>query len=121
MKETEEYGFEKVRSEQAALGTAIRKLLTSRGYKSVAAEGFQAPGVVVSYTADPDIKSGKKFKDSGMQIASGVPLELNEGGDFMSFRLGLFGLDKIHDVEGTREKLRRVLDSPMFKGMTARL
>lgn len=77
---------------------------------------MKAPGVVVSYTTDPDIKSGKKFAAAGMQIAGGVPLELGEGKDYMSFRIGLFGLDKIHNPERTVERLRAVLDSPEFKG-----
>lgn len=120
MKETEEYGFDKVLEEQWALGTLIRELLASRGFESVAAPGFEAPGVVVSYTSDPDIKNGKKFKDLGLQIAAGVPLELNEGKGYMSFRIGLFGLDKIHNPERTHERLRKVLDSPHFKRVTSK-
>jgi len=110
MKETEDYGFDKVREEQMVLGTKIRALLESKGYKSVAAEGFKAPGVVVSYTSDPDIKSGKKFKENGMQIANGVPLEVDEGSDFSTFRIGLFGLDKLHNCDRTVENLAKVLE-----------
>jgi aspartate aminotransferase-like enzyme len=121
MKETELYGFQKCYDEQLELGRKVRQLLASRGYKSVAAQGFGAPGVVVSYTTDPDVKSGKKFRDSGMQIAAGVPLELGEGSGYMSFRIGLFGLDKIHNAERTCERLRQVIDKPTFKTLTSRL
>lgn len=121
MKETEDYGFENCFDEQVELGRQMRDLLESRGYKSVAAAGFQAPGVVVSYTSDPEIKSGKKFKDAGMQIAAGVPLELHEGSGYMSFRIGLFGLDKIHAPGETCAKMAAVLDSPAFRRSTSRL
>ncbi|RXV65048.1 alanine--glyoxylate aminotransferase family protein [Burkholderia stabilis] len=113
MKETEAYGFEKVRAEQLELGKRIRSLLADKGFKSVAAEGFQAPGVVVSYTDDDGIRSGKKFADVGLQIAAGVPLQCDEPEDFKTFRLGLFGLDKLHDVDGAvarfTDALNRVL------------
>ncbi len=100
IKETEAYGFEKVSAEQLELGKRIRSLLVGKGFKSVAAEGFQAPGVVVSYTDDDGIRTGKKFADVGLQVAAGVPLQCDEPGDFKTFRIGLFGLDKLHDVEG---------------------
>jgi len=100
IEETEAYGFEKVRAEQLELGKRIRSLLVEKGFKSVAAEGFQAPGVVVSYTTDDGIRSGKKFADVGLQVAAGVPLQCDEPADFKTFRIGLFGLDKLHDVEG---------------------
>lgn len=99
MKETEAYGFEKVRAEQQALGDRVRALLAARGFKSVAAAGFQAPGVVVSYTDDAEIQNGKKFAAQGMQIAAGVPLQCDEPDDYRTFRLGLFGLDKLHDID----------------------
>jgi len=99
MRETEAYGFEKVRAEQQQLGDKVRAMLVRRGFKSVAAEGFQAPGVVVSYTDDPEIQSGKKFMAQGLQTAAGVPLQCDEGADFQSFRIGLFGLDKLHHVD----------------------
>jgi len=99
--ETQEYGFEKVRDEQIALGAAIRKSLESRGFRSVAAEGFQAPSVVVSFTDDDLIKNGSKFAAAGVQIAAGVPLECGEGPDYKSFRIGLFGLDKLHHIDRT--------------------
>ena len=110
MLETRAYGFDKVRDEQLALGTQVRALLASRGFASVAAEGFAAPGVVVSYTSDPDIQSSKKFRDVGLQTASGVPLQCDEGPEFKSFRIGLFGLDKWHNVERTVGQLAAALD-----------
>jgi aspartate aminotransferase-like enzyme len=113
MVETRDYGFEKLRGAQWALGNAVRAELKSRGIKSVAAEGFGAPGVVVSFTDDPDIQTGKKFLAAGVQIAAGVPLQVGEGEAYRSFRLGLFGLDKLYDVEGTVARVRRALDAAM--------
>ncbi len=110
MKETEAYGFDKVKAEQQELGDQVRALLTSRGFKSVAAEGFQAPGVVVCYTDDPEIKTGKKFAAQGLQIAAGVPLQCDEPADFQTFRIGLFGLDKLHNVARSVANLERALD-----------
>jgi aspartate aminotransferase-like enzyme len=110
IKETEEYGFDKVRAEQLELGARIRALLAGKGFRSVAAEGFQAPGVVVCYTDDDDIRSGKKFAEAGMQIAAGVPLQCDEPADFKTFRIGLFGLDKLHDVDAAVERFARALD-----------
>jgi aspartate aminotransferase-like enzyme len=101
MAEAENFGFEKLRAAQQELGRKVRALLAAKGIKSVAAEGFQAPGVVVSYTQDPDIQSGKKFLAAGLQTAAGVPLECDEGADFKTFRIGLFGLDKLYNVERT--------------------
>lgn len=99
MLETEAYGFAKVCEEQKELGRQVRAFLVARGFPSVAAEGFQAPGVVVSYTTDPDIQTGKKLIAAGVQIAAGVPLQCDEGPDFRTFRIGLFGLDKLHAPE----------------------
>jgi aspartate aminotransferase-like enzyme len=110
MKETKEYGFAKVKAEQELLGKKVRTLFESRGLKSVAAEGFKAPGVVVSYTTDPDIQSSKKFLAEGLQTAAGVPLQCDEGADFMTFRVGLFGLDKWHNVDKTLAHLTGALD-----------
>ncbi|MCU9840028.1 aminotransferase class V-fold PLP-dependent enzyme [Ruegeria sp. WL0004] len=110
MAETRDYGFDKLREAQWALGNGVRALLKGKGIVSVAAEGFGAPGVVVSYTSDPDIQNGKKFAALGMQIAAGVPLQCDEPADFRTFRLGLFGLDKLYDVDGTIDRLKRVLD-----------
>ncbi len=111
MLETKEYGFEKVREEQLALGIGVRTMLAERGIKSVAAKGFEAPGVVVSYTADPDMQNGKKFAAQGMQIAAGVPLMCDEPEGFSTFRLGLFGLDKLHNLETAIGKIEVALDA----------
>lgn len=111
MKEMDSYGYDKVRAEQQELGNRVRALFASKGIKSVAAEGFQAPGVVVSYTDDDGIRTGKKFADAGLQIAAGVPLQCDEGDDFKTFRVGLFGLDKLHDIERTVSTLAKALDS----------
>ena len=111
MKETEAYGFEKVRDEQQELGDRVRELLAERGFKSVAAPGFEAPGVVVSYTDDPGIKAGSKFAQEGLQIAAGVPLQCDEPDDFQTFRLGLFGLDKLHNIDRTVASLEGALNN----------
>ncbi|MCC7069188.1 MAG: alanine--glyoxylate aminotransferase family protein, partial [Burkholderiales bacterium] len=110
MLESERYGFERLRAEQIALGERVRALFEGRGLPSVAAPGFKAPGVVVSYTDDPGLQSGKKFLAEGLQTAAGVPLQCDEGSDFSTFRIGLFGLDKWHDVERTVAPLVRALD-----------
>lgn len=110
MNETAAYGFDKVRAEQQELGDKVRALLTKRGFKSVAAEGFQAPGVVVSYTDDDGIQSSKKFVEAGLQTAAGVPLQCDERADFKTFRVGLFGLDKLHNIERTVANLEKALD-----------
>lgn len=101
MLEMERYGFDKIRDEQQALGDRVRALLAAQGYPSVAADGFAAPGVVVSYTEYPEIQSGKKFIGLGLQTAAGVPLQCDEPADYRTFRVGLFGLDKLHDIERT--------------------
>ncbi|MDO6796845.1 aminotransferase class V-fold PLP-dependent enzyme [Shimia thalassica] len=110
MLETKEYGFDKLRDAQWALGNGVRAMLAEKGIKSVAADGYGAPGVVVSYTSDPAIQNGSKFAAEGMQIAAGVPLACDEPDGFMTFRLGLFGLDKLYDVDGTLGRLKAVLD-----------
>ena len=110
MNETKDYGFERLKTSQWALGTAVRDMLAAKGVVSVAADGYGAPGVVVSYTADADIQNGKRFAAEGMQIAAGVPLQCDEPADFRTFRLGLFGLDKLYDVDGTVARLARVID-----------
>ena len=109
MLETEAYGFAKVRQEQIELGRQVRLLLAQAGYPSVAAPGFEAPGVVVSYTTDPDIQSSKKFLAAGLQTAAGVPLQCDEPVDFRTFRIGLFGLEKWHHVDRTIGHLRAAL------------
>jgi aspartate aminotransferase-like enzyme len=111
MEETAAYGFDKVRAEQQELGNKVRALLESKGFKSVAAEGFQAPGVVVSYTNDDGIQSSKKFAAAGLQTAAGVPLQCDERADFKTFRVGLFGLDKLHNIERTVANLDKALDA----------
>ena len=110
IKETEAYGFDKVKVEQQQLGDRVRKHLSDKGMKSVAAPGFEAPGVVVYYTDDPEIQSGRKFAEQGLQIAAGVPLQCDEQDDFRTFRLGLFGLDKLHNIDRTVDTLIRALD-----------
>ena len=111
MLETEDLGFDKLKAAQLELGSKVRAMLAERGIKSVAADGFGAPGVVVSYTDDADIKSGAKFVAQGMQIAAGVPLMCDEPSDYSSFRLGLFGLDKLADVDAAVAALSETLDT----------
>jgi aspartate aminotransferase-like enzyme len=110
IKETEAMGFDAAKAAQWALGRAVRALLEARGVVSVAAKGFQAPGVVVSFTADPDVQNGSKFKALGYQIAAGVPLQVGEGAEFRTFRLGLFGLDKLKNLDGTLARLQAAVD-----------
>jgi len=110
MAEMESFGFEKAKDAQQELGGRIRTLMVRKGFPSVAAKSFEAPGVVVSYTKDPDIQSGKKFLDQGMQVASGVPLKCDEPADFQTFRIGLFGLDKIGNIERTISIFEKTLD-----------
>lgn len=110
MLETKEYGFERLREAQWALGSGVRSMLADKGIKSVAEDGFGAPGVVVSYTTDPNVQNGSKFAAEGMQIAAGVPLACDEPDGFMTFRLGLFGLDKLYAVEATLARLQATLD-----------
>lgn len=108
MNEIEAYGLEKVRDEQQALGDGVRALLEEFGYRSVAAPGFAAPGVVVSYTRDAGIVG--KFAEAGLQVAGGVPLMCDEGDEFQTFRIGLFGLEKLHDRERSLAHLRGALE-----------
>ena len=110
MLETRTYGFSRLKEAQWKLGEGVRGMLAAKQVASVAAEGFGAPGVVVSSTDDPEIQNGKKFTAEGMQIAAGVPLQVGEGPEFRTFRLGLFGLDKLYDVPGTLGRLQAVVD-----------
>ncbi len=110
MAETEAYGFDQVKDDQAELGRRVRETLAARGIVSVAADGFGAPGVVVSFTSDGDVKNGSKFAAAGMQIAGGVPLQVGERDDFSTFRLGLFGLDKLQNIDRTVASLDAALD-----------
>ncbi|MBD9528210.1 aminotransferase class V-fold PLP-dependent enzyme [Paracoccus sp. PAR01] len=111
MEETRDLGFDAARDAQWRLGNAVRAELANRGLRSVAADGFAAPGVVVCYTDEPEIQNGKRFLAEGYQIAAGVPLQVGEGENFRSFRIGLFGLDKLKDVEGTLDRLRPGFDA----------
>ncbi len=111
MQETRAMGFAAAKAAQWELGEAVRALLAAKGARSVAAEGFQAPGVVVSYTDDPDVQTGAKFREQGLQIAAGVPLQVGEGAAFKTFRIGLFGLDKLADVPGTVARLERAVEA----------
>ena len=110
MQETRDYGFDKVRAEQIELGAKVRELFERRGIRSVAAEGFKAPGVVVSYTADPEMQNSKKFLALGLQTAAGVPLQCDEPAGFSTFRVGLFGLEKLHNIERSVGQLALALD-----------
>ena len=120
MQETQSYGFAKVKQEQHELGQQVRNLLASRGFKSVAAEGFQAPGVVVSYTQDADIHNSKKFLSLGLQTAAGVPLQCDEPKDFMTFRIGLFGLEKLHNPARSVKQLAQALDEMGYLPIAAK-
>jgi len=109
MFEARDVGFAKLQEAQLELGRGARAMLARRGFPSVAAAGFEAPGVVVSYADDPGVIDGSKFAATGLQISAGVPLQCDEGPDFKTFRLGLFGLDKLKDVEGTVRRLEDAL------------
>ena len=111
MLETRAMGFAEAKAAQWALGAGVRAMLAARGAQSVAAEGFAAPGVVVSYTDDADIQNGSRFRAEGLQIAAGVPLQVGEGAEFRTFRLGLFGLDKLRDIDATLARLVPALDA----------
>ena len=111
MKETQGLGFEAMKEAQIDLGNKIRSILEEHGYKSVAADGYKSPGVIVSYTNDPAIKSGAKFSQAGMQIAGGVPLKCGEPEDFSTFRIGLFGLDKLTNIQRTVETFASTLST----------
>jgi aspartate aminotransferase-like enzyme len=119
MLESRAYGFERLRTAQWALGTRVRALLAQHGLRSVAAEGFQAPGVVVSYTDDAGLHTGKAFAAVGVQSAAGVPLQCDEGADFKTFRLGLFGLDKLHDAAAATARLERALQQVLGEARAA--
>lgn len=110
MAEAESRGFENLRTAQQTLGDRVRSMLREKGFRSVAAPGFEAPGVVVCYTDDDGIQSAKKFAAAGVQAAAGVPLQCGEPADFKTFRIGLFGLDKWADIDGTVNRLARAVD-----------
>ena len=113
MLETRAMGFDAAKAAQWALGGAVRDMLAAKGVMSVAADGFGAPGVVVSYTEDADVQNGSKFRAAGLQIAAGVPLQVGEGAEFRTFRLGLFGLDKLTDVPATVARLSRAVEAAL--------
>jgi len=110
MLETRQIGFEKLRAAQWEQGNAVRAMLAERGLRSVAAEGFGAPGVVVVFTEDAEMQTGKPFAAQGLQVAGGVPLMVDEGPDYRSFRIGLFGLDKLKDVPASLKRLETAFD-----------
>ena len=107
----EQAGFENLRARQIELGQKVRAVLADKGFISVAADGYQAPGVVVCYTTDDSVQNGKKFVEQGLQIAAGVPLQCDEPADYKTFRLGLFGIDKLNDVDGTVARFKTALDA----------
>ncbi|MBE0406783.1 aminotransferase class V-fold PLP-dependent enzyme [Psychrobacter sp. AOP22-C1-22] len=113
--EAKEIGFDKLCAAQWELGNRIREVLAGKGFESVAADGFKAPGVVVSYTDRDDIHKGSAFAEAGLQIAAGVPLNVGEPDNFKTFRLGLFGLDKLTDVDGAVERFEKALDEVLAK------
>lgn len=119
MIETRALGFEKLRAAQLELGRKVRALMVRRGFPSVAAEGFQAAGVVVSYTDDDGLHTGKSFLAEGVQSASGVPLQCDEPADFKTFRIGLFGLEKLQNVDRTVANLEAALDRIAAAGQRA--
>jgi aspartate aminotransferase-like enzyme len=114
MQEAKTIGFATVREQQQTLGDRVRAMLARKGFKSVAAQGFEAPGVVVCYTDDAQIKNGSKFAALGLQIAAGVPLQCDEPADFQTFRLGLFGLDKLGNVDRTVATLEKALNQVLL-------
>ena len=109
--ETEKFGLNEIKNAQIELGKRCREVIEQYGYKSVAADDYKAPSVIVSYTDDIDIKSGKKFMQAGMQVAAGVPLECGEPEGFSTFRIGLFGLDKLKDIDRTVANLGNALET----------
>ena len=113
MLETKELGFARLAEAQWEQGRRVRALLAERGIRSVAADGFAAPGVVVCYTDNPEVQAGRAFAAEGAQIAAGVPLMVGEGDDYKSFRLGLFGLDKLQDVDASVGRLEAILDKAL--------
>ncbi len=110
MVETKARGYAEIKAAQQELGDRVRAVLVERGFPSVAAPGFEAPGVVVSYTDDAEVQSGRAFGAQGMQIAAGVPLQCDEPDGFSTFRLGLFGLDKLNDVDAAVARLVSAID-----------
>jgi aspartate aminotransferase-like enzyme len=111
MQQTLQFGLETARAPQQDLGRKVRALLAGMNFHSVAAPGFEAPSVVVSHTDDPELSNARRTAAAGLQTAAGVPLMCDEPADFRSFRIGLFGLDKWQDVDGTVQRLQAGLAS----------
>ena len=109
MKETESFGFDRIKKAQIELGLKVRSLLNRKQFRSVASKGFEAPSVMVYYTDEPNVHTGKKFADLGMQIAAGIPLQCDEPENYMTFRIGLFGIDKLSNIDRTVGDLDRIL------------
>ena len=120
MRETRSLGFEALRAQQLELGRRVRAVLAGKGLRSVAAEGFQAPGVIVSYTDHDGLHTGKAFLGEGLQTAAGVPLQCDEPADFKTFRIGLFGLDKLQHIERTVASLETALTRILAGGASQR-
>ncbi len=116
MKETQKIGFPQVRQRQEELGTKVRAMLAKHGFVSVASDEFAAAGIVVVYTDDPVIQNGSSFAKQGVQVAAGVPLMVDEGPDFSTVRMGLFGLDKLNDIDGTVKRLEDVVSKVLAEG-----
>lgn len=116
MLETRAFGFAKLRDQQQQIGQRVRAMFARHGIRSVAAEGFQAPGVVVSFTDDDGLHSARAFIAEGLQTASGVPLMCDEGADFKTFRVGLFGLEKLDHVDRSVANLEQALVRILSKG-----
>ncbi|MEM7718255.1 MAG: aminotransferase class V-fold PLP-dependent enzyme [Pseudomonadota bacterium] len=111
MVETKALGFEAMKDAQWTQGRKVRAALAARGFRLVAADGFEAPGVVVAFTDDAELQTGKPFMSAGMQVAAGVPLMVGEGDDYRSFRIGLFGLDKLKDVDASVARFEAALET----------
>lgn len=110
MLEARDHGFERLKAAQWEQGERVRALLEGRGIRPVAAGGVKAPGVVVSYTDDGDVQSGRAFAAAGVQVAAGVPLMVGEGEDYRAFRIGLFGIDKLKDVDASVARLEAAFE-----------
>jgi aspartate aminotransferase-like enzyme len=110
MQEAAAFGFDKLAQNQWTLGHKVRAMFAGRQFRSVAAEGFGAPGVVVLYTDDPAMQNGARLRETGLQVAAGVPLQVGEGADFRTFRIGLFGLDKLYDIDGALARLEQAIE-----------
>jgi aspartate aminotransferase-like enzyme len=102
-------GFDTLKTRQIELGRQVRELTEGNGFRSLAADGFKSPTVVVSHAERSDFKNGSAFASVGLQIAAGVPLECGESEDFQTFRIGLFGIDKLMNIDRTASLLNDAL------------